>query len=113
MRSLIAEARALVEERTDSLPLHVTFYAGGQAIPAKVTRLLKDYFELDVEAYTTKDGTKVSAETRKFAYSGEPYGSKSKKLSKSYERRYGLKSPPGIGAKDLAQVRVLSGRSPG
>ena len=113
MRSLIAAARALVEGQTDSLPLSVTYHVDGQEVPAQVTRLLKNYFEIDVSAYTTKAGTKIAAATKKLAYSGEPYGSQSKRMTKGYERRYGVRSPPGIGYEDIVRVRVLSGRAPG
>lgn len=95
-----------------TLPLPVTYHVGALAVPATVTRLLKPYFEVVVSEYVSEGGNLRPAETFKLDYRGAPYGTQGRRVPKKYQSRTPPRALPGVYGKDLAAVRVLSGRSP-
>lgn len=97
---------------TKTLPLPVTYHVGALAVPATVTRLLKPYFEVVVSEYVSEGGNLRPAETVKLDYRGAPYGTQGRRVPKKYQSRTPPRALPGVYGKDLAAVRVLSGRSP-
>lgn len=104
---------ALVRDLTPvpvELPLAVTYNVGDSAIPARVTRLLKKYFEVEVPSYTSAAGRVQPAQTVLLGYDNEPIGSK-RRVPKKNQNPRGPRSLPGIDMDDLQKVRMMSGRS--
>jgi hypothetical protein len=109
-REYLAAHRA---EKNPPDQLRVTYVdADGTRVPAVVSRLLAQHFDVSIPAYENAWRVRVAAQTVRFGYNGEVSGTHGR-TSKRREHRRGPSRIRSLATGDIARVRVASGRSHG